>query len=297
MASIPFDDRDLEDSLVRILDQAEEPLTVSKLAQRAAENLRKQAKLLDSILARLIDQGRAFRFAPYRSKLPRYWAKDTGHYARGLIVNLITEKGPCSQLDLGKATTSRLKGWPKVELASLLSRLVHDKTLRELPPLGRSKVRRLSLKPPEPREYLEKLFTLQLVKPLSKTIGMLHEAGTDPRTLLEESQAVWRETLATIQPFSTLALEGSQTEHAIVERPRLADTQVATLNGGMPHLPDLTSLIERILGLKPNAAQGAMVALPDLRQIFRDDFPTKEEFDQAILLWSWRAGQGIGRSF
>ena len=35
--------------------------------------------------------------------------------------------------------------------------------------------------------------------------------------------------------------------------------------------------------LKPAAAQGALVYIPDLRQAMRDIFPDKESFDRAIL--------------
>ena len=35
--------------------------------------------------------------------------------------------------------------------------------------------------------------------------------------------------------------------------------------------------------LKPAAAQGALVYIPDLRQALRSTFPDKESFDRAIL--------------
>jgi hypothetical protein len=43
------------------------------------------------------------------------------------------------------------------------------------------------------------------------------------------------------------------------------------------------TIFKAMTSLKPAAAQGALVYIPDLRQALRDTFPDKESFDQAIL--------------
>src|SRR5262245_33887263 len=102
--------------LLDLLASAEEPLPASKLAQLAPSPFRKQKKIFGPILEDLVAEGRAYRFSPFHSQQPRYWIYDARHYARTLIVYLLTHKGPCKPTEVAKGIKSRLKGWPTEEL-------------------------------------------------------------------------------------------------------------------------------------------------------------------------------------
>jgi hypothetical protein len=272
----------LTDALIAALEHANEPMAVTKLAQIIPLPYKKQKSRFESILQELVAQGRAHGFPPFRSRQPRYWTKDQDHYARALILNLLVEKGPSRPAEVEKPIKSRLKSWPKDRLTALQKVLIQEGKIRELPPLGKTKVRRLSLKPPEPREYLEKLFAQSLVKPLAKVIAQLHQEGAAPEQLLGDANAIWQETLEKMELFACLKTIACQDRRAEGVNPLMSPSHqgpdvLRTSN------PELTALMQGMLTLKPNSAQGAMVAIPDLRNYLRDAFAEKEEFDRAVL--------------
>jgi hypothetical protein len=272
----------LADALVAALRHANEPLAATKLAQIIPLPYKKQKSRFESILQELVAQGRVHAFPPFWSRQPRYWTKDQDHYARALILNLLAEKGPSRPAEVEKPIKSRLKSWPKERLTGLRRLLIREGKIRELPPLGRTTVRRLSLKPPEPHEYLEKLFALSLVKPLAKVIGQLHQVGVAPEQLLADANAVWQEALEKMEPFACLKTTACQDRRAEGVNPLMSPSHQGP-DAPRPSSPEPTALVQGMLTLKPNAAQGAMVAIPDLRNYLRDAFVDKEEFDRAVL--------------
>jgi hypothetical protein len=274
MSTVPVGtDAELAEVLVAALERAEEPLPLSKLAEQAPIPFRKARDRFEPILNDLTARGRLFRFSAYRAKGSRFWARDQSHYARELIVGMVAQKGPQRPNELWKPLQTRLKDWSKEQFAALLPALIQESRIRELPALPGTKVKRLSIHPPNPSEYLGKVFEKSVAKPLRKIIDLLREAGAPPAELLKDANALWRETL------TALAL-GPDAERA-------TDTPTRT----PPSLPEVNItqalaeefILQGMLFLKPNAAQGAMVALPDLRRHLYDALPSKEAFDAAVL--------------
>jgi hypothetical protein len=152
--------------------------------------------------------------------------------------------------------------------------------------LGRTKIKRLSLQSPQPREYLEEVFTLNVVKPLRKVIELLHQEGAAPTQLLADANAIWQETLIKLEPFKALMAPSNNEGRAGGVSPLISDARQTASSGQqieVPHTPAPEAIVQGMLALKPNAAQGAMVALPDLRIFLRETFTNKQVFDCAVM--------------
>jgi hypothetical protein len=270
----PAADAELAEVLIAALNRGDEPLALTKLGEQVPTPFKKAKNRFESILNELVAQGRLHQFSAFgRTKGPRFWTRDANHFARELIVRMVAQKGPTRPNDLWKPLSLRLKDWSKEQFGSLLLSLIQERRIRELPPLPGSKVKRLSVHPPSAREYLGKVFEKSVAKPLRKIIGLLREAGVSPAELREDANAIWRETLASLARLP-------HTERTTDKQSRI-----------MPSLPEVNIaqalaeefVLQGMTSLKPNAAQGAMVALPDLRKHLHDALPTKEAFDAAVL--------------
>jgi hypothetical protein len=67
---------------------------------------------------------------------------------------------------------------------------------------------------------------------------------------------------------------------AIQRNTRIVETERAS----QPSSIEIEDIVFKAMkSLKPSAAQGALVYLPDLRNALREVFPDKESFDRAIL--------------
>ncbi len=108
---------------------------------------------LSNILEQLLDEGRVFRFAPYRGKVPRYWDRPVETYASGLIEQQL-RKGPRSLAAIDQAIRKPLRDTTTTWRRQVLERLVSDGTIYKLPPLPRSGAHRYSVTSPEPGDYL-----------------------------------------------------------------------------------------------------------------------------------------------
>ncbi len=277
MTTVPIasgTEAELAEVLVAALDRAEEPLAVTKLGKLLPTPFKKANKSFDAILNELANQGRIHRFHPFRSgKKPRFWTRTASHYARELIVQLVAKKGPSRPNELWTPIHSRLKDWPKEQFTELLPSLLQEGRIRELPPLPGTKVKRLSVHPPNPREYLAKVFEKSVAKPLRKIFDLLREEGVPPFELKKDANAIWQETLAALAP-------GSNREGTAGPSSRMP-TSLPEVNIAQALAEEF--ILQGMTSLKPNAAQGAMVALPDLRRHLHDALPAKETFDAAVL--------------
>jgi hypothetical protein len=275
MSKVPVGtDAELAEVLVAALERAEEPLPLGKLAEQAPTPFRKAKDRFEPILNDLVARGRLHQFTEFgRAKGPRFWTRDQGHFAREQILRKVEQKGPGRPNDLWKPLQLRIKDWSKSQFTALLSSLIQEGKIRELPPLPGSRVKRLSIHPPNPREYLDKVFEKSVARPLRKIIDQLREAGAPPAELLKDANALWRETL------TSLAL-GPDAERA-TNSPTHTPPSVPEVNIAQALAEEF--ILQGMLFLKPNAAQGAMVALPDLRRHLHDALPSKEAFDAAVL--------------
>src|SRR5207249_9990683 len=110
---------------------------------------------LGPLLEDLVAAGRLHRFEPYKSKSPRYWTHALDHYARDVILRLLTER-PRPRTELLRNLKSPLKGCSDERLRQVLRGLEDEGQVRELPKFVRSTAaKRLSTRPPDPRDYLE----------------------------------------------------------------------------------------------------------------------------------------------
>jgi hypothetical protein len=77
-----------------------------------------------------------------------------------------------------------------------------------------------------------------------------------------------------------LGFERKEILEAVQRNTRIGETKKAL----QPSIREIEDLVFKAMkGLKPSAAQGALVYIPDLRNALRAVFPDKESFDRAIL--------------
>jgi hypothetical protein len=105
----------------------------------------------------LEEQVSAGRFHRFRAKAPskqaRYWARNLEDYARESILTILSQR-PHTQAQLLRRLRTKLPGFGEQPQLDLLTYLVREKQVRQLPPFIGSRTMRYSTTPPDPCDYL-----------------------------------------------------------------------------------------------------------------------------------------------
>ncbi len=241
-------DSALVEVLLKALEQAEEPVTASKLQKDLAGPFKRSAEQIGQVLEELVAQGRVHRFAPYRVKAPRYWIHDGEHYARTAILRSLARQ-PLTAPALIRGLQAALKGGCSPErLRKILDEMQQDGQAHKLPKYVRSRTQYFSARPPDPRDYLNDA--------LAEIYNRLEKVG------------ISREQV------NAAALELLQPEPA--PSPPRAES-------GLPDEEIDQIVLDGVRQLTPNEAGRALVSLRELRRSLESRLPDKSRFDDAVL--------------
>ncbi|MBV8315616.1 MAG: hypothetical protein JOZ53_11820, partial [Planctomycetaceae bacterium] len=144
---------EIVESLLEALERAEEPVTVSQLRKGLSGPSKRSEEQIGRVLEGLVARGRAYRFAPYRSKAPRYWVHDLDHYARTAMLRRLGRR-PIKAAELINGLKSPLKGCAPGRLRKILDELIRTGQAHKLPTFVRGRSQYFSARPPDPRDYL-----------------------------------------------------------------------------------------------------------------------------------------------
>ncbi|HEV3162918.1 MAG TPA: hypothetical protein VGZ22_02675 [Isosphaeraceae bacterium] len=252
---------DVVEVVLRALERAEEPITAKQLRDQLTGPYKIAVEELERLLEEQASLGRAHRFAPYRVKAHRYWSRDLDHYARSAILKAL-DKQPRTSSELIRGLKSPLKGCPDQRLRLLLSELKDKGRVRELPTFVRSRTKRISTRPPAPREYLNDA--------LQDIYKKLEKAGVSRDQVNAAALAI----LQPVAPFAAATpptAPGSASTPPSPPEPSASPEEVEAM------------ILERIKQEWPQATGGALVPLSELRKAVEFPLADKAEFDAAIL--------------
>ncbi|MFG0332458.1 MAG: hypothetical protein ACF8TS_03760 [Maioricimonas sp. JB049] len=178
------------DQILETIHSLSAPVTVPALEKKLAGTARMPRPELERLLDEQVSSGRLYRFAPYGSKSPRYWDRDSEEYTRQLIQQRLTEQAAKGERQsqwamtknaLYTAISKRAGGIDKETCYRLLGELVSEGRVYELPKLPGSSTVRCSTEPPRPDEYLK-----GAVEKIRKVASQL--AGADvPESVTKEA--------------------------------------------------------------------------------------------------------------
>src|SRR5579864_2090615 len=181
-----------DDSVVEVLkkalERADEPITAKQLREQLTGPYKLAVDKLEQILTEQVSLGSAFRFEPYKGKSPRYWSRNLEQYARAAMIKRLSRR-PETSGDLLRGLKSPLKGYSPDRLRQLLRELVEGGHARELPTFVRSRTKRFSTNPPDPRDYLRDALE-DIYRKLDKAGIAREQVNAAALELLERAPAV-----------------------------------------------------------------------------------------------------------
>lgn len=231
------------DFVLRVLQQSPQPLGVTKLNKAIPKSAPFQKKQLPELLKQMVKSG---QIRAHGTRATAYWLPVHDEQACARIIEALGER-PLTQTELRNKFKSLLIGWPLTKRVELVERLVKEKRVYKVPPLaGKSKL--LSIRAdPTPQDYVK--LALQLAVTKLKPLGFTSE-----------------------HVFS-VALE-------LLQR---APGPVPTAGPTSIHKDFAEIILDRMIRLKPAAANGALVSLRELRQSLMVEISSKFVFDQTVL--------------
>lgn len=262
-------------SLRAALDQADRPLTVPQIAARLNGAHAVSRRELASQLDALVDQGTLYRFGAARS--PRYWTRDLAEFARSMVVDVLSKR-PRTRTELAKALEVPLAQLSREKRQKVVADLLKGGEIRELPLLLGTRANRLSVAPPDPREYLE-----QALVEIRRRLAL---AGVVDRQIAHALQELAEEHMP--PRIDRANVRGMATQNEETARPAdrgatLTDDQIGEL------------ILSALPQVEPSAAQGALVTVRDVRRVPQLVGIAKGVFDQAVLALSERGTLALHR--
>lgn len=233
--------QELDDLVLKILLRNPFGLPASRIAKALPPAYRKVGRELPAYLEALLLKGLVNSWQPPPGKTksqpaPIYSIEPLSQVVSNYVVERLSLMA-LTPAEIKKLFPSHIK----TQFVVFLEPLLKDQTVKWHPPL---KGKRLSLKDPDPRDFL----------------------APDIKRLFEKGRRLG---------FPDAAISQAVQGHPKPE----SDKLLPPLS-----MREIESVVFKALGaLKPSASQGALVYIPDLRQALLKTFPDKDTFDRAIL--------------
>jgi hypothetical protein len=139
--------------VIKALEQAGQPVTAKQLRERLTGPYKLPKERLSQLLEEQVSAGRIHHYAAIGpSKQPRYFSRRIEDYARELIINLLEQRSH-TQTEILRKLKSQLAGMSQHQQKNLLTLLVKEKQVYQLPPFIGSRTIRYSSQPPDLRNY------------------------------------------------------------------------------------------------------------------------------------------------
>lgn len=237
-------ERDLLEVLVKALSRSSEPKTVLQLRKDLTGPFRRSETELARLLRNLAARRRVHKWpTKARDKKPRYWAHEAEHYVHQQIQEVLGDK-PLTVPQLKEALTNRLFGICATSRDGFIRSARKAEWLYEHPRVGRGG-KKLSVCPPAPKPYLEKM-----LKEFDNACTKLAPAGLSKTAVLQ----------------AACELLGVGT--AVAGEPTTGDVGQKILDA------------MRIVEPRARPGGGALVSLKRVRKYLALD---KETFDRAVI--------------
>lgn len=248
--------------LIRVLEQSSRPLGKTNLEKNIPKSAPIAKKDLPELLAQLVASG---LIRAHGKRATVYWLPELEDRAGGRILEALRDT-PLTQTELKNKLRSLLPGWPQTKREEMLARLIREKRVYRVAPLT-GKARLLSVRAElTPQDYVR--LALQLAAGKLKSRGFTAEEVFALARELSQPVPIAAEPVAPAPVVSPLAPSP------------LAESNLAT--------PVLTPVLEEVIleqmnRIKPDAANGALVSIAELRRALAGEMPDKSVFDEAIL--------------
>lgn len=244
--------------LIRVLEQSSRPLSKTTLEKNLPKSAPVAKKDLPELLAQLIGSG---QIRTHGKRATVYWVPELEDRAGDRILETLRDT-PLTQTELKNKFRSLLPGWPQTKREEMLARLIREKRVYRVAPLT-GKARLLSARAElTPQDYVR--LALQLAAGKLKSRGFTAEEVFALARELSQPVPIAAEPVAPAPVVSPLAPSP------------LAESNLVT-----PVLEEV--VLEQMNRIKPDAANGALVSIAELRRALAGEMPDKSAFDEAIL--------------
>jgi hypothetical protein len=235
------------DLVIRVLQQAEQPLNLSLFLKSLPQWGRSREKQLRKHLDALVKEGRVRAHGVSRRV---YWLPEMEEIAAARVIEALGNS-PLTAKKLEIKFKSILVGWPVAKRNELLKRLEKEKRLYKVPALKGSG-NLFSGQPAQPTTYLQKPIQT-LASELRKLQKKLEKAGVTADQFFASAQAIWQNSLPGVT----------------IESPPPASPEQLILDG--------------MKRLENEAGNGALVSVRELRRALAAQIPDKSGFDRVVL--------------
>ncbi|MCP4108581.1 MAG: hypothetical protein GY749_24040 [Desulfobacteraceae bacterium] len=251
---------DTKDVILKMIQQAKEPLTVEKIHKELSGLGKADIKALRNAINEQARTGTIFKWFPKQRK-DRFWNQDPEVYAREKILEILSQKR-MALTDLENALKKSLFECSKAKAGELrkklLKILLKEKQVFEHPKTGNERKSRFACNPPDPACYIKKVE--KELKNVCNMLGKYHVSR----------EQVFQAVVKTLMPD----FEKTESEKAQSDANQVSAREV-------PSSEDICKMIlDKIVEIKPTAKHQALVSIPDLRSSL--DL-SKQAFDNAIL--------------
>lgn len=252
----------IEAAVLERLRAAPEPAALGKIQQALPKKPQVARESVARALEELVEQGRAFLFAPYRGKDVRYWDRGHDEYARQVIREALAKK-PRTATELDKTLQKPLADWNASQRRAAAQQFAAQGGIYQLPPLPGGKTVRYGLTRPDPADYLRTAMG-RFLKAEASVRKLLAPLGISPEEVRTAAERL---------------LGGKTPERgARVESPVVAAVPTAPEDAGA----EREAVLQKIRELARDPRLGGFVSLPDLRREMRSRVADKERFDQIV---------------
>ncbi len=247
-----------EDSLIRVIDHADQPIDLKQILQGFTSANRPAKDVALQRLRQLVEQGRLFEYPAMRGN-----ACFLAPAARRVCEAMLAQRA--ARRPESKATILRevgklalVKSVTKAELERQFKSLLQESCIRENPPLLGTRTPLYSHEPPRASEYVADALA-RLAKKLNRPVqGLFAAYQAEYQHVIHANE--W--SIDTTERHATIAQEPV----AAPEQTDLIDERV----------------VEAMLELNPHVSSGDLVSIAALRRQLETALPGSE-FDRAVL--------------
>lgn len=247
-------------AVLQALEGSDRPLTLNQIRDRCAGG-KPSPNLLRGVLAEQARHGRVFTCSPLRG-VSRFWHRDEKQLGRERVLELLRGQSRTGKELAAKLARELPPGSSNKWRLQLIAELQEEGKLYRHPKGGRLRSDHLALQPASLRPYLTK----KILGQLNAACNKVERAGVARAHVLDE-------LLQLLQPPRS----GAKTREPT---PQQAHPQT------LPTAPrsELEELILKVmLDVEPEANEGRLVAVREVRRGMPAEYRGREVFDRAII--------------